>query len=213
MRVLFLELPMPRLLFILAASATLLAQVPAHVSEQGKPTREGAEYVAAAATTPVAKVMAEIRDHQLAVSNLQHLCDEIGPRLTGSDRLVKAHEWMEGRMRTYGLADVHREAYDFGPSWARGVEAARIIGHNGVNLQVAQIAWSPATRGTLKGDVVLLGGKTLDEMLGLIGHLKGKIVLMGSFPKSEGDPKGRREKMMKLFGALRTEGIAALLMG
>lgn len=204
---------MHSLFFVLVASVALLAQAPAPVAERGKPTREGAEYVAAAATTPAAKVMAEIRDHGQAMANLQYLCDEIGPRLTGSERLEKAHEWMEGRMKAYGLANVHREAYDFGPRWTRGVETARIIGHNGMNLQVAQMAWSPATRGPLKGGLVLLGGKTLDEMLGLIGHLKGKIVLMGSFPKAEGDPKGRREKMMKLFGAVRTEGIAAFLMG
>ena len=204
---------MPRLFFVLVASVTLLAQTPAPVPGPGKPTREGAEYVAAAPSTPAAKVIAEIKDHQQAVSNLQYLCDEIGPRLTGSDRLVNAHEWMEGRMKAYGLTNVHREAYDFGPSWTRGVETARIIGHNGLNLQVAQMAWSPATHGPLRGEVILLGGKTLDEMLSLIGHLKGKIVLMGSFPKAEGDPKGRREKMMKLFGAVRTEGIAAFLMG
>ncbi len=204
---------MPRFLFLLAASTVLLAQAPAPVLMNGKPTREGAEYVAAAPTSSTAKVMAEIKDHGQAVANLQDLCDEIGPRLTGSERLVLAHTWMEARMQAYGLVNVHREAYDFGPSWTRGVETARIIGHNGLNLQVAQMAWSPATHGPLKGEVVLLGGKTLDEMLGLIGHLKGKIVLLGSFPKSEGDPKGRREKMMKLFAAVRSEGIAAFLMG
>ncbi len=204
---------MPRLCFVLVASAALLAQTPAPVPEHGKPTRQGAEYVAAAATSPAAKVMAEIRDHQQAVANLEYLCDEIGPRLTGSEQLVKAHEWMEARMKAYGLVNVHREAYDFGPSWTRGVETARIIGHNGISLQVAQVAWSPSTHGPLKGEVVLLGGKTLDEMLGLIGHLKGKIVVMGSFPKAEGDPKGRREKMMKLFSAIRSEGIAAFLLG
>ncbi len=204
---------MPRLLFILAASATLFAQTPAPTKDSGKATREGAEYVAAAATSPSAKVMGEIKAHQQAVSNLQYLCDEIGPRLTGSDRLVKAHDWMESQMKTYGLVNVHREAYDFGPSWTRGVETARILGHNGLNLQVAQMAWSPSTNGPLKGEAILLGGKTLDEMMGLIGHLKGKIVVMGSFPKAEGDPKVRREKMMKLFGAIRSEGIAAFLLG
>ena len=204
---------MPRLFFILIASVTLLAQTPAPVLEHGKPTREGAEYVAAATSTSTAKIIAEIKDHQQVVPNLEYLCDEIGPRLTGSERLVMAHEWMEGQMKAYGLTNVHREAYDFGPSWTRGIETARILGHNGLNLQVAQLAWSPATHGPLKGEVVLLGGKTLDEMLGLLGHLKGKIVMMGSFPKPEGDPKARREKMAKLFGAIRTEGIAAFLVG
>ena len=204
---------MPRLLLLLAASAVLFAQAPVPVPDKGKPTREGAEYVAAAATNPSAKVMAEIRDHQQAVANLQYLCDEIGPRLTGSERLVKAHEWLEAQMKAYGLVNVHREAYDFGPSWTRGVETARVIGHNGLNLQVAQMAWSPATKGPMRGEAILLGGKTLDDMLKLIGHMKGKIVVLGSFPKAEGDPKGRREKMMKLFGAVRSEGIAAFLMG
>ena len=237
---------MPRLFFLLVASAALLAQTPAPAMNEGgpharfapsksplvlphlatgqspatasvptggKPTREGAEYVAAVATSPSAKVMEEIKTHQQAVSNLQYLCDEIGPRLTGSDRLVQAHEWMESQMKAYGLTNVHREAYEFGPSWTRGVETARILGHNGLNLQVAQMGWNPSTHGPLRGEAILMGGKTLDEMMGLIGHLKGKIVVMGSFPKTEGDPKGRREKMMKLFGAVRSEGIAAFLMG
>ena len=204
---------MPRLLFALVASAVLLAQAPALTQETGKPTREGAEYVAALATSPAAKVMAEVRDHQQAVANLQDLCDEIGPRLTGSDRLVKAHEWMEAQMKSYGLVNVHREAYDFGPSWTRGEATARIIGHNGMSLQVAQSAWSPSTKGPLKGEAVLLGGKTMDDVMGLLGHLKGKIVIMGGFPKAEGDPKGRRGKIMKVFSALRTEDVAAIILG
>ena len=168
---------MSRLLLLLVASATLIAQTPVPTKDSGKPTREGAEYVAAAATSPSAKVTEEIQAHQQAVSNLQYLCDEIGPRLTGSERLVKAHEWMESQMKAYGLVNVHREAYDFGPAWTRGVETARILGHNNLNLQVAQMAWSPSTNGPLKGEAILLGGKTLDEMMGLIGHLKGKIVV------------------------------------
>ncbi|MBL0314149.1 MAG: hypothetical protein IPP78_15915 [Holophagaceae bacterium] len=112
---------------LLSLPQSLFAQTP-----PPRQTREiysgKAQYTAASATTPVAKVIAEIRDHQQAVSNLQYLCDEIGPRLTGSERLVKAHEWMEGRMKAYGLANVHREAYDFGPSWP---EALRPHGSSG----------------------------------------------------------------------------------
>ncbi|MBL0314150.1 MAG: M20/M25/M40 family metallo-hydrolase [Holophagaceae bacterium] len=63
----------------------------------------------------------------------------------------------------------------------------------------------------MRGEAVLLGGKTIEDMMDVIGHMKGKILVMGAFPKPAGDRKAYRENMRKLFGAIQTEGIAAFL--
>jgi hypothetical protein len=162
--------------------------------------------------SPTAKILAELKARQEAVANLEYLCDEIGPRLTGSDRLVKAHDWVEGKMRGYGLEGVKREAYDFGPSWTRGVAKARLLGHNGQDLHVAQIAWSPSTPGPIRGSLVLLAGD-IDDLLTQVGHLKGRILMLGDRPKPKGDPKEFREKVQKFMKAMREEGIAAIILG
>ncbi len=202
---------MPKLTLALVASLSLLAQAPAKV-EAPKASRPGASYRAPSAETPSAKILAELRAHQEAVANLEFLCDEIGPRLTGSERLVKAHDWVEGKMRAYGLTGVAREAYDFGPSWTRGTAKARLLGHNGIDLNVAQMAWSPATPGPVRGELLLMNGD-IDEILSQIGHLKGRILLLGEPPKPKGDRKEFQEKVMKVLKAMKDEGIAALLLG
>lgn len=201
---------MPKLTLALVASMSLLAQAPATV-EAPKASRPGASYRAPSAESPAAKILAELKARQEAVANLEFLCDEIGPRLTGSERLLKAHDWIEGKMRAYGFEGVAREAYAFGPSWTRGTAKARLLGHNGLDLNVAQMAWSPATAGPVRGALLLMNGD-IDELVAQIGHLKGRIVLLGEPPKPKGDPKEFGEKIQKVLKAMKEEGIAALIL-
>lgn len=202
---------MSRVALALVASLSLLAQAPA-VQDAPKASRPGASYRAPSAESPSARILTELKAHQEAVANLEFLCDEIGPRLTGSERLVKAHDWAEARMRAYGFDKVAREAYDFGPSWTRGVAKARLLGHNGLDLRVAQMAWSPSTPGAIRGQVLVLGGD-IDELVAQIGHLKGRILLLGEPPRPKGDRKAFGEKVQRFMKAMKEEGIAALLLG
>jgi len=202
---------MSRLVLALTASFSLLAQAPA-APDAPKASRPGASYRAPSAGSPTARILAELKAHQEAVANLEFLCDEIGPRLTGSERLLKAHDWAEARMRAYGFDRVTREAYDFGPSWTRGAARARLLGHNGLELRVAQMAWSPSTAGPIRGQVLVLGGD-IDALVGEIGHLKGRILLMGEPPKPTGDRKAFVEKVQRFMKAMKEEGIAALILG
>src|SRR5271155_2487584 len=47
------------------------------------------------------------------LANLTHLSDVIGPRLTGSAALKKANDWAAGKMKAYGLVNVHHEPFPF----------------------------------------------------------------------------------------------------
>ncbi|HJV21856.1 MAG TPA: hypothetical protein VJ570_04120, partial [Holophagaceae bacterium] len=205
---------MTRLTFLLAAtlsvSSLLAQQAPA---PKPKASRPGARYVAPATTTDAAKLIAEIKAHQEAVANLQELTDTIGPRLTGSPQLLKAHGWMEAKLKAYGATKVWRESYDFGPSWNRGEATARLLTQNGTELSVRQVAWTPATRGPLRAEVGTLSGDTWEAATASMGQLKGKIVMVGDLPRPKGDSDRKAfEEGAKAFGAaIKKAEFAAVL--
>ncbi|HJV23331.1 MAG TPA: M20/M25/M40 family metallo-hydrolase [Holophagaceae bacterium] len=206
---------MTRLTHLLAAAllaAPLLAQEPA-AAPKPKASRPGAHYVAPSATSDAAKVIAEIKAHQEAVANLQEMTDTIGARLTGSAALVKAHDWMEAKLKAYGATKVWRESYDFGPSWTRGTATARLLTQNGQELSVRQMAWTPATKGTLKAEAAMLTADTWEELTAKLGQLKGKVAVLGRFPRPKpgADMKAFGEGAKAFMGALKKAEFAAAL--
>jgi carboxypeptidase Q len=178
-----------------------------------KSSRPGARYIAPAATSDAAKVIAEVKAHQEAVANLQEMTDTIGARLTGSPQLVKAHDWMEAKLRAYGATKVWRESYDFGPSWTRGEATARLLTQNGQELSVRQMAWTPATKGALRAEVAVMSADTWEEAMTRLGQLKGKIAVLGKFPrpKPDTDRKAFMEGAQAFNAALKKAQFAAVL--
>jgi carboxypeptidase Q len=140
------------------------------------------------------KVLAEAKNGSEIMNNLGYLSDIIGPRLTGSAALKRANEWAAEKMRSYGLTDVHLEAYSIPMGWERGTAAARIIEpNNGRSLLVASMGWTPGTKDKVEGDVVVLSARTSKELAAYKGKLKNAIVLQGP-PRSineSGFPFGR----------------------
>lgn len=195
----------PLTFLIVAVGLSLLAQAP-----PPGPTHPGARPAALPADLPSSVLINEIKARQEVVANVEYLADVIGARLTGSDRLVLAHDWAEAKLKGYGLTVLPREAYDFGKPWTRGTAKARLLTHNQVTLQVAQFAWSPATPGAVKGEVIAMDGD-IDDMVAMIGKFKGKIVLMSGRPKPKGDIAEFRAKFMKVMRATQEEGVAATL--
>jgi hypothetical protein len=67
-----------------------------------------AQQAAAPAKDPNAeaddKILAEVRDHNEIMSNLEYLSDVIGARLTGSENLKKANDWTRQKFGDYGRA-------------------------------------------------------------------------------------------------------------
>src|ERR1051326_1106504 len=74
-----------------------------------------------------AAILAESRTSSEIMANLTHLCDEIGPRLTGSPNLKRAGEWAAGKMKQYGLTNVHLESWPLPEGWERGPASAHVI--------------------------------------------------------------------------------------
>lgn len=127
-------------------------------------------------------IIAEERDHNQVMANLEYLSDMIGPRLTGSDRLLMANRWTEQKMKDYGLQNVHLEAYTIPKGWVRGTLTARISEPNGLPISAAQQAWTPGTHGRITAPVVMMNVDKEEDLAAYKGRLHGAFVLMGKMP-------------------------------
>jgi len=154
--------------------------------------------LASAADTPTDLLASEIAARSEIQRNLEELCDDIGPRMTGTPGLQRAQGWAMRKLASYG-AKVSLESYDLGRPWHRGPAHARLLNASGIKLNVMQKAWTEGTRGTIRADVVVLSVKTLADFNSTLPGLKGKIVLAEAAPREA--PKQ----------ALREAGVAAVL--
>ena len=119
--------------------------------------------------------MNRIRDAAMAdpyaYTELEHLTDNIGPRLSGSPQAQAAVEWVAGEMRALG-ATVTLEKTSV-PHWVRGEETAALT------------AWPGASRGTTQKIVVTaLGGSTATPKEGLTAP----VVVVNSFAELKALP-------------------------
>jgi len=73
-----------------------------------------------------AKIIGAARSGDHAWRTLARLCDEVGPRLSGTPAYPKAAEWAAARMRELGLADVRLEPVT-ATQWVRGTETLSIV--------------------------------------------------------------------------------------
>jgi hypothetical protein len=127
------------------------------------------------------KIIAEAKNASELMMNLGYLSDIIGPRLTGSAALKRANDWAAEKMKSYGLTNVHLEAWSIPIGWERGTATARIIEpNNGRTLTVAATGWSPGTKGKIEADVVVMTAKNPNELAAYKGKLKNAIVLRGA---------------------------------
>jgi carboxypeptidase Q len=127
------------------------------------------------------KLIAEAKNGSEILANLTYLSDVIGPRLTGSANLKRANEWAAEKMKSYGLTNVHLEAWEMPVGWERGAATARIVEpDNGRSLTVAAMGWTPGTNGKFVGDVVVINARTPEELKAYEGKLKNAIVLRGA---------------------------------
>jgi len=168
-----------------------------------------ADSAPAESTTTTAAVDQKIMETAKAGSeimpNLTYLSDIIGSRLTGSTALKRANDWTAEKMKSYGLTNVHLEAWSIPVGWERGPASARIIEpDDGCQLTIASMAWTPGTQGKIEGDVVILKATNSKELAAYKGKLKNAIIMRGA--PSRVIPVG--EKGIGLFGERRRDPAA-----
>jgi carboxypeptidase Q len=126
-------------------------------------------------------------NHSQIMDMVEYLTDVSGPRLTGSPNLKRAEEYARDKLREWGLANAHLEAWGpFGRGWSLEGFTANMLSPGFSPLIAYPKAWSPGTSGTIRGEVVFLDAKTIADLDKYKGKLKGKIVLFS--PARHVDP-------------------------
>ncbi len=184
--------------FCFAAGSAVFAQQPTH-GMQARLDR----YVGGApgAWTPEQiATMGRLRDAAMAdpyaYTELQHLTDSIGPRLSGSPQAQAAVEWVAGQMRALGAA-VSLEKTTV-PHWVRGEETAELT------------AWPGGALGTRQKIVVTaLGGSSATPEKGLTAP----VVVVDSFDELKALPPGAAKGKILLLNHAFDKEMAAVGQG
>jgi hypothetical protein len=122
------------------------------------------------------------------MNTVRVLTDVYGPRLTGSPSLKAAGEWAAAEMKSWGLQNTHLEPWEFAhPGWTNEHLSAHILSPVKDALVVEALAWTPGTKGAVRGmavQVTLPPRLTAEQLTGELEKLKalvrGKVVLVGT---------------------------------
>jgi hypothetical protein len=127
----------------------------------------------------VTRIRQEGTQHSKVMQTLSELTDRIGPRLAGSQNLKNANLYVQQQLTDWGLANSHLEGFSFGRGWALDSISIRMTAPDNAVLFGFPKAWTPATNGALKGEVVAVKIKSTEDFEKFKGQLAGKIVLVG----------------------------------
>jgi len=155
----------------------------------------------------IGRIRQEALEHSQIPELAEYLTDVTGPRLTGSPNIRKAQEYAIERMKSWGVSNAHREAWGpFGRGWSLESVAVSMTAPDFSPIIAYPKAWSPGTKGTIRGEAVFLDASTPAEVERYRGKLKGKIVLLAPARvlKPNFEPLAERatdEELMKLANA------------
>ncbi|HLW52405.1 MAG TPA: M20/M25/M40 family metallo-hydrolase [Candidatus Angelobacter sp.] len=133
------------------------------------------------------KIRAEEAEHSQIMHTMHFLTDIYGPRLTGSPNHKAAADWAVKEMTGWGFENAHLEPWDFGhPGWMNEEASGYVISPIHDQLTFRVWAWTPGTKGTVKGDVLQIIPPDKPKPDALEAYLttvkdkvKGKMVMIG----------------------------------
>jgi hypothetical protein len=127
---------------------------------------------ALAADTTVARLIELGRSDNRVQEHLQHLCLEIGPRLTSSSNLTEACEWTKGVFASYGLTASMEQWGDFPVGFDRGPWRGGMVAPEQHDFEFNTMSWTPGTNGPARG-VALAYPANETELAALAPRLAG----------------------------------------
>lgn len=160
-----------------------------------------------------AKIRQEAMENSQIMNTLHHFTDVYGPRLTGSPKLEMAGKWAMKRMDEWGFDKTEMEPWDFGNvGWENDRASGFITSPVKDQLTFEVLAWTPSTKGTVKGKAVMvefprfpngddprcLRPPTQEEFTAYLNTIKPKIkggMMLFGDPASPGvdfDPPNKR---------------------
>lgn len=149
----------------------------------------------AADLTAIHRIKEEAFQHSQVMEIVSYLTDVYGPRLTNSPNIRAAADWVVGKMKEWGLSNVHLETWGpFGRGWANERVYAQVLSPRPFPLIAYPEAWTPGTNGPVTAPVVLAVIEKESDMDKYRGQLKGKIVMTSPMREvpARFEPQGHR---------------------
>jgi hypothetical protein len=157
----------------------------------------------------VDRIVSVGRAENQVTEHLDHLCNRIGSRLTGSDNLQNACEWARERFAAFGLEGARLEAWGEIPvGFNRGPWAGRVVEPEPRVLQFTTPAWTAGTRGVVRGPAVL-APQDEDELAAVRDRLRGAWVFTPA--PARGQPQPKAAFLEKLGSAYDEAGAAGVV--
>jgi carboxypeptidase Q len=131
---------------------------------------------------PLAQIRKEAKQSSQVLETARHLCDAIGPRLTGSTEMRKAAHWTRERLATWGLKNARIEDWGpFGKGWSIEGVAVTLLEPQRAPLSALPKAWTRGTPGSVRGQAALSNGSVPADPGALARErkrLRGKVVFL-----------------------------------
>lgn len=131
---------------------------------------------------PVERVLGDIYSSAEPLDLVVELCDEYDSRWPGSGMDKQSCEYMAGKMRGYGLENVHLEKFTI-PGWIRDTSSLSVTEPK--SKEIDCIALPMSSEGVVEAELVYLGAGPLDIYEKRKDEIEGKIVMVNS-----GNPRG-----------------------
>src|SRR3546814_17086467 len=94
-------------------------------------------------------------NHSQVMGIAQEMTDGLGPRLTNSPGMRRAEQWAIDKFNGWGLANVHRDGFEFGRGWEIVLVSARMMSPRPLELTAIPVAWTPPTTGAVSAPLVV----------------------------------------------------------
>lgn len=123
------------------------------------------------------RIKAEAFENSKVMDHEFYLTDVYGPRVAGSPNYKRAADWLMGRLKEYGLTNVHTEKFAFGRGWTYTRFSGHMIEPQYQPLIGFPLVWTPGTGGVVTADAILAEMSNEADLDKFRGKLKGKVVL------------------------------------
>jgi hypothetical protein len=145
------------------------------------------------------ETLTRIRAEGLGNSNVMELATElmdgIGPRVTGSTNMKLAGEWAVTRLNSFGLSNARLEKWGpFGRGWEYQECSVRMLSPDPAQLTALPEAWTPGTKGAVRGEAVRVRATSKEDLDKYKGKLAGRVVLFGEIPEIKLHEKAESER-------------------
>jgi carboxypeptidase Q len=128
----------------------------------------------------LARIKAEGFQKSKAMETVGYLTDVFGHRLTNSQNLKNAKNWMRDKMTAFGLQNVQIEPWGtWGQGWDLERFSVEMTAPTYERLNAHPLAWTPSTNGVVSGEPIMVSIRANTDFANYRGKLKGAIVMNG----------------------------------